>query len=84
MALRTVKLDKTAEVPPEMRRTHGRFERWRKSHRGRLRIPDALLRAAAQLVDEYEVFRTAKVLRLGHTKLKWVIAGAGKSLAIVS
>ena len=60
-----------------MRRTHGRFERWRKSHRGRLPIPDALWRAAAELAQEHGVFRTAKVLRLDYTKLKGMTAGAG-------
>jgi copper/silver efflux system protein len=54
---------------------HGRFERWRKSHRGRLPIPDALWRAAAELAKEHGVFRTAKVLRFDYTKLKaWLRA----------
>ena len=67
MALRTVKLDKAPEIPIEMRRTHGRFEHWRKSHRGRIPIPDALWRAAAELAQVHGVFRTAKVLRLDYT-----------------
>ena len=60
-----------------MRRTHGRFERWRKSHRGRLPIPDVLWSAAAELAREHGVFRTAKVLRLDYTKLKGMTGGAG-------
>jgi hypothetical protein len=58
-----------------MRKAQGRFERWRKSHRGRLPIPDALWKAAAELAKEHGVFRTAKVLRLDYTKLKRMAGG---------
>ncbi len=60
-----------------MRQTLGRFERWRKSHRGRLPIPAALWKAAAELAKEHGVFRTAKVLRLDYTKLKGMTSGTG-------
>lgn len=51
-------------VPDGMKRTHKRFERWRKSHRGRVPIPEAFWEAAAEVAREHGVFRSAKVLRL--------------------
>ena len=65
---------KAAEVPDGMRRVYGRFARWRKLHTGRLPIPDSLWAAAAELVREHGVFRTAKVLRLEYGKLKRLAA----------
>jgi hypothetical protein len=53
-----------------MQRIYRRFERWRKSHRGRLPIPEGLWASAAELAREHGVFRTAKVLRLEYGKLK--------------
>src|ERR1039458_3273401 len=61
------------EVPVGMQRIYRRFERWRKSHRGRLPIPEALWAAAAELAREHGVFRTAKTLRLEHSKLKGMV-----------
>ena len=58
------------EVPTGMQRIYRRFERWRKSHRGRLPIPEGLWASAAELAREHGVFRTAKVLRLEYGKLK--------------
>ena len=58
------------DIPDGMRRVHGHFARWRKSHTGRLPIPESLWAAAAELAREYGVFRTAKVLRLEYGKLK--------------
>ena len=57
-------------IPDGMRVVHGRFARWRKSHTGRLPIPESLWRAAAELAGEHGVFRTAKALRLEYGKLK--------------
>ena len=64
-----------AEVPAGMRRVYGRFVRWRKSHAGRLPLPDSLWASAAELAREHGVFRTAKVLRLEHGKLKPLVWG---------
>ena len=64
------------EVPVGMQRIYRRFERWRKSHRGRLPIPEALWAAVAELAREHGVFRTfrtAKTLRLEHSKLKGMV-----------
>ena len=58
------------DIPHGMRVLHGRFARWRKSHTGRLPIPDPLWAAAAEMAREHGVFRTAKVLSLEYGKLK--------------
>jgi hypothetical protein len=59
-----------AGIPDDMRAIHGRFARWRKSHTGRLPIPEPLWAAAAEVAREHGVFRTAKVLSLEYGKLK--------------
>lgn len=58
------------EVPAGMQRICRRFERWRRSHRGRLPIPEGLWASAAAVARERGVFRTSKVLRLEYGKLK--------------
>ena len=40
------------DVPDSMRGIHGRFTRWRKSHTGRLPIPESLWAAAAEVARE--------------------------------
>jgi hypothetical protein len=69
--------DKTQEIPNEMRRAHGRFERYRKAHAGRRPIPEALWKMAAELARAHGVFRTAQVLRLDYSKLKAQAAALG-------
>jgi hypothetical protein len=61
---------KRSEVPVGMRKVHGRFERWRKSHVGRQPIPEGLWRAATELANEHGVCRTAEVLHLEYGKLR--------------
>jgi hypothetical protein len=58
------------EVPAGMRRLCRRFELWRRSHRGRLPIPERLWASSAAVAREHGVFRTSKVLRLEYGKLK--------------
>ena len=58
------------EVPAGMQLICRRFERWRRSHRGRLPIPEGLWACEATAAPEHGVFRTAKVLRLEYGKLK--------------
>jgi hypothetical protein len=58
------------DIPDGMREIHGHFARWRKSHTGRLPIPQPLWAAAAEVAREHGVFRTAKVLSLEYGKLK--------------
>ena len=62
--------NRALEVPAGMQRICRRFERWRRSHRGRLPIPEGLWASAATVAREHGVFRTAKVLRLEYGKLK--------------
>ena len=67
------------EVPAGMQRICRRFERWRRSHRGRLPIPEGLWASAAAVAREQGVFRTAKVLRLEYGKLKRIAEAASGS-----
>jgi len=61
------------EIPVGMRRVCRRFERWRKGHKARLPIPEALWAAAAEVARGHGIFRTAKVLRLEYGKLKRMV-----------
>jgi hypothetical protein len=63
-------------IPPGMRKVYGRFERWRKSHVGRLPIPDRLWTAAAELAKEHGVCRTSQVLHLEYGKLRRLAGSA--------
>lgn len=63
-------MPRTSAVPTGMRKVYGRFERWRKSHVGRLPIPERLWRAAAELANEHGVCRTAQALHLEYGKLR--------------
>jgi hypothetical protein len=68
------------EVPAGMQRICRRFDRWRRSHRGRLPIPEGLWASAAAVAREHGVFRTAKVLRLEYGKLKRMAEAADRTL----
>ena len=68
-----------SDIPVRMRKVHGRFERWRKSHTGRLPIPKRLWAAAAELAKEHGVCRTAQVLRLEYGKLKRLAGSADRA-----
>jgi hypothetical protein len=57
-------------IPKEMERVYREFERWRKSHVGRLPIPERLWAAAVETAQEHGVCRTAQVLRLEYNKLR--------------
>ena len=58
------------EIPVGMRRVCRRFERWRKGHKARLPIPEALWAAAAEAARKHGVFCAAKALHLEYGKLK--------------
>jgi hypothetical protein len=64
-------------IPKGMRRVQRRFERWRRSHAGRLPIPESLWASAADLAREHGVFRTAQVLHLEYGKLKRLAEAGG-------
>ena len=55
--------NKTRELPAELDRLQQRFERWRRTHRIRSRIPEPLWTAAARVAGTYGVHRVAKALR---------------------
>ena len=72
------------DIPMEMAKVYGRFERWRNSHqRSRRPIPERLWMAAAKAARTHGVSGTAKVLGLDYTKLKEMMgtAGAGEHSA---
>ena len=58
------------DFPRDIRKIYRRFNQWRRSHTGRLPIPEPLWAAAAELAHEYGIAATAKVLRLEYGKLK--------------
>ena len=57
-------------VSNNLRKVYQRFQRWRRSHTGRLPIPEPLWAAAAELAREHGIFPTAKALHLEYGKLK--------------
>jgi hypothetical protein len=57
-------------IPAGMEKVHRRFERWRKTRRGRAPIPKRLWVAAASLAREYGVNPTSKALGLEFNKLR--------------
>jgi hypothetical protein len=57
-------------IPQDLHKLHGRFVRWRRSHTGRLPIPDPLWTAAAEVARKRGINATAKVLHLEYAKLK--------------
>jgi len=66
-----------SEIPNNIRKVYQRFQRWRRSHTGRLPIPEPLWAAAAEVARQQGVFPTAKALRLEYGKLKqWVEAAS--------
>ena len=71
---------KPFEIPVGMRRVCRRFEGWRKGHKARLPIPDALWAAAAEAAREHGVFRAAKALRLEYGKLKRMVEAGPASV----
>jgi hypothetical protein len=66
------------EIPVEMEKVHRRFERWRKTRRGRAPIPRRLWAAAASLAREHGVNPTSQALGLEFNKLR-AFAESGKT-----
>jgi hypothetical protein len=62
--------NQTHDIPQDLHKLHGRFVRWRRSHTGRLPIPDPLWTAAAEVARKRGINATAKVLHLEYGKLK--------------
>ena len=59
-----------SNLPAKLARGRERFEKWRKKHKKRTRLPEQLWSAAVKLAHEYGVNRTARVLRLDYNGLK--------------
>lgn len=60
-----------------------RFERWRRAHRPRARIPARLWAAAVTAAGTYGICRTSKVLRLSYYSLKDRVERQGNTPAVV-
>ena len=66
------------EVPAGMQGIFRRSERWQRSHRGRLPIPERLWASAVEAAREHGVFRTAKIVHLESGKLKRLAEAAAR------
>ena len=58
------------DIPVAMEKVHRRFQRWRKTRRGRAPIPRRLWAAAASLAREHGVNATSQALGLEFNKLR--------------
>ena len=65
------------EVPVALKRIRGRLERWRRTRRGRDRIPEELWRLAVQAVSTYGLNKSARALGLDYYSLKKRVKAAG-------
>ena len=65
-------------IPVAMEKVHRRFQRWRKTRRGRAPIPRRLWAAAASLAREHGVNPTSQALGLEFNKLRSLV-GSGKT-----
>ena len=54
----------TRQLPARLDGLRQRFERWRRTRKGRERISGLLRAAAVKLADRYGIHRTSKVLRV--------------------
>ena len=59
-----------ANIPAQLGKLLERFERWRRTHAVRSRLPDELWVAAVQMVGRYGLSRTVKTLKLDYYALK--------------
>ena len=73
-----MRAQKTRRVSASLDRARQRFEHWRRTKRGRSRIPDGLWTLAVKAAAQCGPFRTAQVLRLDYAKLKQRIEGAAR------
>ena len=59
-----------SNVPKKLARGRRCFEKWRRTHKPRSRLPEQLWALAAELAREYGLNRTARTLRLDYHGLK--------------
>jgi hypothetical protein len=57
-------------LPAKLVRGQRQFEKWRRTHRPRARLPETLWSLATGLAREYGLHRTARTLRLDYQQLK--------------
>ena len=68
---------KTGNLPARLEGMRRRFERGRRTRKGRSRIPEALWTAAVKAAGKYGLHRTAQALRLDYYALKKRVEAAG-------
>jgi len=68
---------RTGEVPARLEGLRRRFDRWRRTRKGRSRIPETLWTAAAKAAGKYGLNPTAQALRLDYHALKKHVKAAG-------
>ena len=68
---------KTVNLPARLEGTRRRFNRWRRTRKGRSLIPEPLWTAAIKAAGKYGLHRTAQVLRLDYYTLKKRVEAAG-------
>lgn len=61
---------KTRSLPAQLEAVRRRFERWRRSHRPRARIPDSLWAVAVRTAGRHGIHCTARTLRLDYYSLQ--------------
>lgn len=65
-----MKTRKTRGLPAKLVAVRRRFDRWRKAHRPRSHISDALWSIAVRMAGRHGLHRTARALRLDYYGLK--------------
>ena len=61
---------RTRGLPARLESTRRRFERWRRTRKVRMRIPESLWASAVKMAGTYGIHQTAKALRLDYYSLK--------------
>jgi len=61
---------RTRGLPARLEGVRRRFDRWRKTHAARTRIPEPLWAAAVKMAEMYGIHRAAKALRLDYYSVK--------------
>ena len=65
-----MKTNNTHAVPARLEGIRRRFERWRRAHRARSRLPEGLWAAAVQAALAFGIHRVSRALRLDYYALK--------------
>jgi len=67
----------SCDVPVQLKRICRRLEHWRRTRRGRMRIPEALWGLTVEAAGTYGLNRTARALGLDYYSLKKRVEAAG-------